>query len=122
MFLHCLLLGYGRLTYREESIGLERVYVSGVANNSVSPKTTIATCPAGKSVISSGYDLAGAKSGSPPAAVSDVVADVVLPRTSYGDLRRGYSRTAPIRKQSAPADVVKFAAARSRTEPVDGTM
>ncbi len=59
--------------------GLVRVYTSGVGDTSNSPKTTVATCPAGKRVISSGYDLTGAKSGSSPTGVSNIVVDVVLP-------------------------------------------
>ena len=59
--------------------GLVRVYTSGVNTNSNSPKTTAATCPAGKRVVSGGYDLSGAKSGGGLNGVSNIVVDVQLP-------------------------------------------
>ncbi|HKT82408.1 MAG TPA: collagen-like protein, partial [Solirubrobacterales bacterium] len=39
--------------------GLERVYTSGVGNNSDSPKSTTAKCAPGKVAISGGYDISG---------------------------------------------------------------
>jgi hypothetical protein len=60
--------------------GLERVYVSGVGNNSNSPKNTVATCPAGKVAVGGGYDISGAKNPDlGPNGLANVVADVVLP-------------------------------------------
>jgi Collagen triple helix repeat (20 copies) len=60
--------------------GLQRVYASGVSNNSNSPKSTTATCPAGKFAIGGGYDIVGAKNPDvSPNGLANVVADVVLP-------------------------------------------
>lgn len=60
--------------------GLERVYASGVGNNSNSPKSTTATCAAGKVAISAGYDISGAKEPDvSPGGLANVIADVVIP-------------------------------------------
>ena len=64
--------------------GLQRVYGSGVRNNSDSPKSNTATCPAGKVAIGGGYDIVGAKNPDvTPGGLANVVADVVQP--SVGD-------------------------------------
>lgn len=63
--------------------GLERVFVSGPSNNSISPKQVTATCPAGKVAIGGGYDLSGGKPVSTsPNGLSQIVADVVLPSSA----------------------------------------
>jgi hypothetical protein len=59
--------------------GLERVYTTGVSNNSDSPKITVATCAPGKSVISGGYDISGGKEGVTPNGLANILADVVEP-------------------------------------------
>jgi hypothetical protein len=59
---------------------VERVYVSGVGNNSDSPKNTTATCAPGKIAISAGYDISGGKNPDVgPGGLANVIADVVLP-------------------------------------------
>jgi hypothetical protein len=59
---------------------LERVYASGVGNNSDSPKSTTATCAPGKVAISAGYDISGGKNpAEAPGGLANVVADVVIP-------------------------------------------
>ncbi|HEU4735872.1 MAG TPA: hypothetical protein VFS48_02440 [Solirubrobacterales bacterium] len=59
---------------------LERVYTSGVGNNSNSPKSTTATCAPGKVAISAGYDISGAKDPDvTPGGLANVIADVVIP-------------------------------------------
>jgi hypothetical protein len=59
--------------------GLERVYASGVNTNSESPKIMQAQCAPGKAAISSGYDVVGAKEGSSPSGLANIVVDVLLP-------------------------------------------
>lgn len=51
--------------------GLERV-VGGSANNSQSPKSATATCPAGKKVLGTGSLVQGAATGSNPNLLTDV--------------------------------------------------
>jgi Collagen triple helix repeat (20 copies) len=51
--------------------GLERV-VAGSANNSDSPKSAVATCPAGKKVLGTGSFVQGGASGSAPNLLTDV--------------------------------------------------
>jgi Collagen triple helix repeat (20 copies) len=51
--------------------GLERV-LGGSANDSHSPKSAVATCPAGKKVIGTGSFVQGAASGSAPNLLTDV--------------------------------------------------
>ena len=59
--------------------GLERVSVDSV-DNSVSPKQQSLSCPSGKVMLSSGYDLAGGKTGTSPNDLqSDLVVDVIQP-------------------------------------------
>ena len=54
--------------------GLETVY-SESPFDSTSEKSVSATCPDGKRVISTGYDLAGGKTGAHPDVLTDVVVD-----------------------------------------------
>jgi len=56
--------------------GLEEVVVVS-ASNSDSPKSAQASCPAGKRVVGTGYDILGGKSGAPPNEVTDVVVDEI---------------------------------------------
>jgi hypothetical protein len=56
--------------------GLQEVVVVS-ASNSDSPKSAQASCPAGKRVVGTGYDIFGGKSGSPPNEVTDVVVDEI---------------------------------------------
>jgi hypothetical protein len=60
--------------------GLERVAVDS-ADSSASPKQQLLSCPSGKVMLSSGYDLSGGKTGTPPNALSDLVVDVIQPTT-----------------------------------------
>ncbi|HUC06741.1 MAG TPA: hypothetical protein VMR96_01515, partial [Solirubrobacterales bacterium] len=57
---------------------LERVYQTG-PDNSESPKLITATCAAGKTAISAGYDISGGKEGATPGGLANVIADVVEP-------------------------------------------
>ncbi len=61
--------------------GLQRVEAVSV-EDSVSPKQATASCPAGKVVAGTGFDIFGAKSGSSPNALTDVVVDFVIPGSS----------------------------------------
>jgi hypothetical protein len=56
--------------------GLQEVVVVS-ALNSDSPKSAQASCPAGKRVVGTGYDIFGGKSGAPPNEVTDVVVDEI---------------------------------------------
>jgi hypothetical protein len=56
--------------------GLQEVVVVS-ASNSDSPKSAQASCPAGKRVVGTGYDIFGGKSGAPPNEVTDVVVDEI---------------------------------------------
>ena len=56
--------------------GLQEVVVVS-ASNSDSPKSAQASCPAGKRVVGTGYDILGGKSGAPPNEVTDVVVDEI---------------------------------------------
>jgi hypothetical protein len=58
--------------------GLQRVEASS-AENSVSPKQVTASCPSGKTLVGTGFDIFGGKSGSSPNAQTDVVMDFVIP-------------------------------------------
>jgi hypothetical protein len=58
--------------------GLERVSVDS-PDNSASPKQQPLSCPPGKVMLSSGYDLSGGKTGTAPNAQSDLAVDVVQP-------------------------------------------
>lgn len=57
--------------------GLERVSNSS-AFNSDSPKSVTATCPAGKILVGTGFDMNGGKSGASPNVQTDVVMDQVF--------------------------------------------
>lgn len=61
--------------------GLERV-VAGSVNNSDSPKSAVATCPAGKKVLGTGSFVQGGASGSPPNVLTDVAVLATLVDTS----------------------------------------
>ncbi len=56
--------------------GLERVFAIG-AFNSESPKTVTVSCPTGKMVVGTGYDIFGATEGSPPNREANVVVNKV---------------------------------------------
>jgi hypothetical protein len=56
--------------------GLQEVVVVS-ASDSDSPKSAQASCPAGKRVVGTGYDILGGKSGAPPNEVTDVVVDEI---------------------------------------------
>jgi hypothetical protein len=58
--------------------GLERVEAES-ASNSNSPKQVTASCPAGKVLVGTGFDIFGAKSGDSPNAQTNVVMDFVIP-------------------------------------------
>ena len=57
--------------------GWERVSVSS-ALNSDSPKAATATCPSGKVVVGTGYDIEGGRSGSSPTQRANVVIDTLV--------------------------------------------
>ena len=58
--------------------GLTPVEVES-AENSISAKQATATCPAGKQVVGTGYDIFGGKTGSSPDQQTDVMMDFVIP-------------------------------------------
>jgi hypothetical protein len=58
--------------------GLERVRVSN-ASNSDSSKSVFATCPSGKVVVGTGFDIFGGKSDIFPDHLINVVIDQVFP-------------------------------------------
>lgn len=61
--------------------GLERVETES-AENSSSPKQVTASCPSGKVLVGTGFDIFGGKSGDAPNAQTDVVMDFVIPGSS----------------------------------------
>ncbi len=58
--------------------GLQRVEASS-AESSASPKQVTATCPPGKILVGTGFDIFGGKSGTDPNTRTDVVTDFVIP-------------------------------------------
>jgi hypothetical protein len=58
--------------------GLQRVEVQS-AENSVSSKQATASCPSGKVLVGTGFDILGAKSGTSPNQETDVMMDFVIP-------------------------------------------
>jgi len=56
--------------------GLERV-TQLVATSAVSPKSVVVTCPDGKKVISTGFDIDGGSSGVSPNTVKEAAIDAV---------------------------------------------
>ena len=58
--------------------GLQRVEKESV-ENSASPKQVTASCPSGKVLVGTGFDIFGGKSGGSPNAQTDVVMDFVIP-------------------------------------------
>ena len=58
--------------------GLQRVEVES-AENSVSSKQATATCPSGKVLVGTGFDVFGGKSGVSPDQQTDVMMDFVIP-------------------------------------------
>lgn len=58
--------------------GLQRVEVES-AENSVSSKQATATCPSGKVLVGTGFDIFGGKSGASPDQQTDVMMDFVIP-------------------------------------------
>ena len=56
--------------------GLQKVTVNS-SSNSDSPKTASASCPPGKVLVGSGYNIAGGKSGGSPNEETDIVIDAV---------------------------------------------
>ena len=58
--------------------GLQRVEVES-AENSVSSKQTTASCPSGKVLVGTGFDIFGGKSGTSPNQETEVMMDFVIP-------------------------------------------
>jgi hypothetical protein len=58
--------------------GLQRVEEQS-AENSVSSKQATASCPSGKVLVGTGFDIFGAKSGTSPNQETDVMIDFVIP-------------------------------------------
>ena len=58
--------------------GLQRVEVES-AENSVSSKLATASCPSGKVLVGTGFDIFGGKSGASPNQETDVMMDFVIP-------------------------------------------
>jgi hypothetical protein len=65
--------------------GLQQVVVFS-AFNSDSPKRAQASCPAGKMIVGTGYDISGGKSGVSPNTVTDVVVDQIQPFSTFVDV------------------------------------
>ncbi len=65
--------------------GLQRVSAFGPFD-STSPKTTIASCPSGKVLVGTGFDISGGKTGSSPDTLANVVIDQVEPAFSTNSL------------------------------------
>jgi hypothetical protein len=65
--------------------GLEQ-RVEFSALNSDSPKSARASCPAGKMIVGTGYDISGGKSGTFPNTVTDVVVDQIQPFSTFVDV------------------------------------
>ena len=61
--------------------GLQRVEVES-DENSVSSKQATASCPEGKILVGTGFDIFGGKSGSSPNQQTDVMMDFVIPGSS----------------------------------------
>ena len=58
--------------------GLQRIETQS-AENAASPKQVTATCPAGKQVVGTGFDVFGAKAGVSPDELTDISIDFVIP-------------------------------------------
>jgi hypothetical protein len=58
--------------------GLQRVEAES-AENSVSSKQATASCPSGKALVGTGFDIFGGKSGTSPNQETDVMMDFVIP-------------------------------------------
>ena len=58
--------------------GIQRVEAAS-AENSVSSKQATASCPAGKVLVGTGFDIFGGKSGTSPDQQTDVMMDFVIP-------------------------------------------
>ena len=58
--------------------GVQRVEAES-AENSVSSKQATASCPSGKALVGTGFDIFGAKSGTSPNQETDVMMDFVIP-------------------------------------------
>jgi hypothetical protein len=58
--------------------GLQRIEVES-AENSVSSKQATASCPSGKVLVGTGFDIFGGKSGTSPDQQTDVMMDFVIP-------------------------------------------
>ncbi len=58
--------------------GLQRVEKES-AEDSKSPKQVTATCPSGKVLVGTGFDIFGGKSGTAPDQETDVMIDFVIP-------------------------------------------
>jgi len=58
--------------------GLQRIEAES-AENSVSSKQATATCPSGKVLVGTGFDIFGGKSGTSPNQETDVMMDFVIP-------------------------------------------
>ena len=58
--------------------GLQRVEVES-AESSVSSKQATATCPSGKALVGTGFDIFGGKSGNSPDQETDLMMDFVIP-------------------------------------------
>ncbi|HEX6709534.1 MAG TPA: hypothetical protein VF068_04320 [Rubrobacter sp.] len=58
--------------------GLQRIEVES-AKNSISSKQATATCPPGKVLVGTGFDIFGGKSGTSPNQQTDVMMDFVIP-------------------------------------------
>ena len=58
--------------------GLQRVEAES-ADNSISSKQATASCPSGKVLVGTGFDIFGAKSGTSPNQETDVMMDFVIP-------------------------------------------
>jgi hypothetical protein len=58
--------------------GLQRVEAESL-ENSISSKQATATCPSGKVLVGTGFDIFGGKSGTSPDQQTDVMMDFVIP-------------------------------------------
>jgi hypothetical protein len=65
--------------------GLEQVSGSS-ASNSNSPRLAHASCPAGKVVVGTGYNISGGKSGFSPNEVTDIVITEITPFSRFVDV------------------------------------
>lgn len=64
--------------------GLERISILS-GTDSVSPKKLVVECAPGKTAISGGYDIEGAKEGVTPNGLANIVADMVEPSIPKAD-------------------------------------